>query len=125
MHEWQVINKLIISFCKASGLTVNHLKSTVHHEGISDTELSSYKNILPYTFNELSSGFRYLGYFLKTGTQHTVDWNWLVVRMENKINQWSNRWLSLGGRYILLKSVLEGQNVFLDVPRNSASLDLK
>jgi hypothetical protein len=112
LSEWQVINTLITHFCNASGLTVNPQKSTIHHEGISETDLSSYKNFLPYTFSKLSSGFRYLGYFLKTGTQRAADWNWLVIRMEKKLNLWTNRWLSLGGHFILLKSVLEGQNVY-------------
>jgi hypothetical protein len=99
-------------FCNASSLIVNPLKSTVHHKGISETELSSYKNFLPYTFIELSLEFWYLGYYLKTGTHRAADWNWLMVRMEKKINQWNNIWLSLGGHFILLKSVLEGQNVY-------------
>jgi hypothetical protein len=112
LSELKVINTLITHFCNASGLTVNPLKSTVHHEGISETELSSYKRFLPYTFNDLSSGLQYLGYFLKIGTQCVLDWNWLVVRMEKHINHWTNRWMSLGGCFILLKSVLEGQNVY-------------
>jgi hypothetical protein len=58
LSEWQVINNLIILFCKASGLTVNPLKSTVHHEGISETELSSYKTffLTPSTNSPRASG---------------------------------------------------------------------
>jgi hypothetical protein len=110
--EWQVIINLINRFSKASGLTVNPLKLTIHYEGVLEIELNCCKSFLPYTFNELSLGFRYLSYILKTGTQRATNWEWLVVRVANKINQWSNIWLSLGGRYILLKSVFEGQNVY-------------
>jgi hypothetical protein len=35
-----------------------------------------------------------------------------VAKISNKINFWGNRWLSLAGRYILVKSVLEGQTVY-------------
>jgi hypothetical protein len=40
------------------------------------------------------------------------DWNWLLAKMEKNIGLWCNRWLSLGGRYILLKSVLESQPIY-------------
>jgi hypothetical protein len=110
--EWQVINSLISFFCKASGLAVNLTKSTVHFEGLSDLEMNPFKILIPYTFSDLSLGFCYLGYFLNTGAQHAADWDWLVTRVSNKINLWCNRWLSLGGRYILVKTVLEGQSVY-------------
>jgi hypothetical protein len=112
LAEWQVIDSLIRCFCKASGLSVNLTKSTVHFEGLSDLELNPFKTLLPYTFSDLSLGFCYLGYFLKTGAQRAADWDWLVTRVSNKINLWCNRWLSLGGRYILVKMVLEGQSVY-------------
>jgi len=31
------------------------------------SELSPFDNLLPYSFIEISSGFGYFGYFLKTG----------------------------------------------------------
>jgi len=37
---------------------------------------------------------------------------WILTKVENKIHHWSYRWLSLGGRYILCKSVLESQHVY-------------
>ena len=55
--EWKVITRLINSFCRAFGMTVNQQKSSIHGEGIPDGELNSFKAILPYTFNELSVGF--------------------------------------------------------------------
>jgi hypothetical protein len=58
------------------------------------------------------SGFKYLGYFLKTGPHRANDWSWLLKKMEKKIDNWCYRWLSLGGRYTLLKVVLESQPVY-------------
>jgi hypothetical protein len=55
--EWREIDKLIFLFCKASGLSVNQTKSTVHFEGLTDLELVHYKSLLPYTFSDLSLGF--------------------------------------------------------------------
>jgi hypothetical protein len=36
----------------------------------------------------------------------------MLKKVEKKIGHWCNRWLSLGGRYILMKSVLEIQPVY-------------
>jgi hypothetical protein len=66
LHEWIEIDKIINLFCKASGLSVNQTKTTIHFEGLSEQELLPFKTILPYTFSDLSTGFKYLGYFLKT-----------------------------------------------------------
>jgi hypothetical protein len=110
--EWRVIDSIINFFCKASGLSMNLNKSTVHFEGLTDLELNIFKTLLPYSFNDLSFGFCYLGYFLKSRTHHSADWEWLISKISNKIGSWCNRFLSLGGRYILVKTVLEGQIVY-------------
>jgi hypothetical protein len=112
LHEWIEISKIINLFCKASGLTVNQAKTTVHYEGISEDDLAPFKSVLPYTFCDLSINFKYLGYFLKTGMQKAEDWGWLVSKLTKKIGLWCNRWLSMGGRYVLVKTVLEGQPIF-------------
>jgi hypothetical protein len=110
--EWKEIKSIIDLFCNAAGLTVNLKKSTIHSEGLMEVDLTPFKDLLPYSFSALSSGFKYLGYFLKTGPHRAADWSWLVSKLSQKIAGWYNRWLSLGGRYILIKSVLEGQPVF-------------
>jgi len=58
LQEWWEIDKIICLFCKASGLMVNQTKTIVHYAGLTDIELVPFKNILPYTFSELSSGFK-------------------------------------------------------------------
>jgi hypothetical protein len=95
-----------------SGLKVNPSKSTVHYLGLSETELAPFKLCIPYNFMDLSVGFKYLGYYLKAGLQKSEDWLWLINKVEKRINHWSYRWLSLGGRYTLCKVVLESQPVY-------------
>jgi hypothetical protein len=46
------------------------------------------------------------------GASSPEDWKWLVAHFEKRINFWCNKWLSLGGRYILVKSVLESLPVY-------------
>jgi hypothetical protein len=46
------------------------------------------------------------------GNYKAEDWGWLLSKYEKRIGHWCNRWLSLGGRFILIKAVLESQPVF-------------
>jgi hypothetical protein len=112
LTEWRVIDKLLTLFCKASGLAVNLSKSTAHYSGLSDQDLVDFKAALNFAFSDLNIGFRYLGYHLKTGTHRASYWDWIVAKISHKINLWANKWLSLAGRFILVKSVLEGQTVY-------------
>jgi hypothetical protein len=99
-------------FCTVSGLSINPLKSSVHYWGVSEAELLLLKGSIPYTFLDLKDGFSYLGYRLKPRASSPADWSWLVAIFERKISFWCNKWLSLGGRFILVKSVLEGLAVY-------------
>jgi hypothetical protein len=107
LNEWKEIEDTINFFYKASGLKVNVQKSTTLFAGLSDAELNPFRNILPYSFAPISTCFRYLGCYLSTGPHRNSDWNWLLTKLGNKIDLQCNRWLSLGGRYILVKSTLE------------------
>jgi hypothetical protein len=111
-REWKLIVDLLTLYCSASGLCINTQKTTVHYWGLKDEEMASFKDILPFTFTDLNNGFKYLGYYLKPGPSKSVDWSWLVAKFEKKISQWCNKWLSLGGRLILVKAVLESLAVF-------------
>lgn len=91
---------------------MNVSKSTVLYAGLMEEEINVFKALLLFNSVELSVGFNYLGFFLKTGLQKAEDWSWLLAKLEKRIGHWCNRWLSLGGRYILLKSVLESQLVY-------------
>lgn len=94
--EWKEILSLINNFCFASCLSVNPTKTTIHFEGLSEANLLPFKSFFPFNLCALSSGFKYLGYFLKTGPHRASDWDWLVSKFSNKIGKWSHRWLSLG-----------------------------
>jgi hypothetical protein len=74
--------------------------------------LNLLKTTFPHTFVHLSIGFKYLGYYIKADHYKTTDWDWLVTKVEKKVGHWCNRWLTIEGRYTLLKSVLEGQPIY-------------
>jgi hypothetical protein len=60
----------------------------------------------------LTESFKYLGYHIKADSLKSSDWNWLIAKVEKRIGPWCNCWFTLGGRYTLLKGVLEGQPVY-------------
>jgi hypothetical protein len=65
IEEWKEIERILCVFCGASGLMINVQKSTFHHFGVQHGILESIKGIYHFNFNDLSEGFRYLGFFLK------------------------------------------------------------
>jgi hypothetical protein len=77
-----------------------------------NTYLDQLKGIFPYNFTHIFSGLKYLGYFLKEDSYKLADWNWLIAKFEKKIGHWYTRWLSIGGRFTLIKYALEGQPVY-------------
>jgi hypothetical protein len=110
--EWREILNILPAYCYVSGLTINSKKTIVHYWGLAEQELNHLKAILPFTFVDLSYGFKYLGYYLKSRAAKTEDWGWLVAKIEKKIGLWCNKWLSIAGRLILVKAVFESQSVF-------------
>jgi hypothetical protein len=112
LQEWKEIDNILNIFCRATGMLVNLTKSTFHHSGIQGEVLENFKEVFPYNFVDLSEGFRYLGYFLKSRKYKAEDWRWLLAKFEKRIGHWCNRWLSLGGRFVLIKVVLESQPVY-------------
>jgi hypothetical protein len=55
---------------------------------------------------------KYLGFYLKPNGYRIMDWNWLIEKIEKRISNWTFLWLSLGGRLVLVKSVLQSIHVY-------------
>jgi len=60
----------------------------------------------------LHSGFTYLGYFLKPLGYRVNDGIWLLQKFEKRISNWTFQYLSLGGRLVLVQSVLSSIPVY-------------
>jgi len=73
LNERKEILDRILLFCKANGLLVNFSKTTVHYEGLSESELVPFISLLDFPFLALHLGFKYLGFYLKIGMQKVVD----------------------------------------------------
>jgi len=95
------IEGILSVFCKASGLEVNPQKSLLYTYGVQREVVDTFKVYLPYNFDELVDVINYLGYFIKLDNYKVADWRWLIKKFENRISQWCNYWLSLGGDLFL------------------------
>jgi len=112
LSEWIAISNILQVFCLVSGMSTNNTKTIIHYWGLEEAELIPFKIDTPFSFVILNSGFKYLGYYLNPSASKIVDWYWLAEKLEKKIGLWCINWLSLGGRFILVKVVLESQSVF-------------
>ena len=60
----------------------------------------------------IDSGFKYLGFMLKPMGYGLKDWRWIIKLFENNIGHWTHKFLSLGGRLILIRYVLSGIPIY-------------
>jgi hypothetical protein len=77
------------------------------HVGVSPEILQYLKDLLHFSCKELVVGFKYLGYLMKANCYKSEDWQWLIDKFQTRINHWCNKWLSLGGHFMLIKAILE------------------
>ena len=99
-------------FCKASGMIINEDKSYFYYAGLNESQLISIHNIFSFNMDKIEHGMKYLGFHLKPCRYLKKDWDWLITKVELRIKNWSFRWLSKGGKLILVKSVLEAIPVY-------------
>jgi hypothetical protein len=110
--EWTIIHSILTSFYDVSGLEINATKFVFLVSNAQDTLKFELKELFGIGSLELAEGFTYLGYFLKSSFYTKKDWIWLSDKFEGRIHNWQHRLLSMGGRYILIKAVLESLPVF-------------
>jgi hypothetical protein len=112
LAEWTIIHSLLNTFCAVSGLEINVHKSVFLVSNAQETLQTKLKELFGIESLELSEGFTYLGYYIKSSTYTKKDWIWLSGKFEGRIHNWRNRLLFMGGRYVLIKAVLESLPVF-------------
>lgn len=112
MATWLCIKSILDRFHKASGLAMNKAKTILYHNGVDEHLICRIAQIFDIQYKPLSDGIKYLGFRLKGRSYKSTDWRWLVDRFLNKLALWSFRTLSLGGRVVLVKSVLSQLLVF-------------
>ena len=93
-------------------MLINVNKSALLYSKLDDADLITMQNIFSFIVTKLEFGLKYLGFVLKPCRYYNKDWDWLVVKVEKRIKNWIFRWLSKGGKLILVKSILEAIPVY-------------
>ncbi|GAU10875.1 hypothetical protein TSUD_424580, partial [Trifolium subterraneum] len=93
-----------------SGLKVNFSKSMLVGVNISETWLHAAATALRCKVGKIP--FIYLGLSIGGDPRRLSFWEPVLNRIQNRLSGWRSRFLSFGGRLILLKSVLTSLPVY-------------
>ena len=85
-EEWIAFKVLLDTFCEASGMYINSEKSCFLFNNVDDGSLIRITRSLPFKTEHISSGFNYLGYFIKPLGYKVKDWSWLIKKFEKRIS---------------------------------------
>eukprot|EP00253_Pinus_taeda_P022878 PITA_22878 len=105
VKEAKAFKNILSLFSKASGMEINHAKSTIF---FFNTHLAIQKhlsNILGFRRGNLPS--KYLGAPLTSKPWQKHHWEKILAKLENKCRHWTHRALNFAGRLVLTKAILQ------------------
>ena len=82
-EEWMAFKVILETFCEAFGMRINLDKSCFLHNDLDADILCRITGLLPYRFEHLNNGFKYLGYFVKPLGYLVRGWHWILTKFEN------------------------------------------
>ena len=104
--------KLILSvFEKLSGLKINFHKSELFYFGQAKECLDQYSSIFGCKLD--SFPVKYLGIPMHFRKLSNNDWKVIEQRIERKLSSWKGKHMSVGGRLVLINSVLSSLAMFM------------
>ncbi|KAK9049762.1 hypothetical protein SSX86_031269, partial [Deinandra increscens subsp. villosa] len=105
--ERNVMNlcRLLRAFGLASGLRINLLKCNLYGIGVPNSEVDAFASVLKCKGG--SFPFKYLGLLVGPNMNRISHWKPVIETFEARLSRWKARYLSLGGRLVLAKAVLE------------------
>ncbi|GAU37373.1 hypothetical protein TSUD_22470 [Trifolium subterraneum] len=104
------LKTILRCFELASGLKVNFAKSSVMGVNVSADFLNLAERFLHCSIGSIP--FTYLGLPVGANPRKESTWKPLLVSLSRKLGVWRNRFISLGGRVVLLKSVMNSIPIF-------------
>lgn len=112
--------KLILcAFEQLSGLKINFHKSEIFCFGDAKEHEQAYSDL--FGCKAGAYPFRYLGIPMHFRKLRNAEWNSVIERIEKKLSSWKGKHLSVGGRLVLINSVLSSLPVymlsFFEIPR--------
>ena len=100
----RALRAALIIFESLSGLKVNFHKSLLIGVNISDSWMSKAATVLSCKVGKIP--FMYLGLPIGGNPRRLSFWDPIENRIKSRLSGWNSRFLSFGGRLILLKAVL-------------------
>lgn len=82
---------------------MNVLKYILIHNGIVGIVIKDISLLFGVGIRHIDEGITFLGFNMKPNKYGNKDWDWLVERFHKKLDCWKHRWLTIGGRMIMLK----------------------
>ncbi|OIS95712.1 cbl-interacting serinethreonine-protein kinase 9, partial [Nicotiana attenuata] len=109
-EQLKVLRMIFILFEATSGLHINWHKSFIYYVN-EVMELQSLADILGGNVGELPAV--YLRMPLGAKSKSKGIWNGVLEKCEKKLANWKNQYLSMGGRLILINSVLDAMPTYM------------
>ena len=110
--HWLYIHFILTRFGEATGLCINKTKSFLLYEFGDLNEICFIAEHIGINFMLAKEAFLYLGFKIKPCGYKCRDWLWLVDRFNMRINKWTHKWLSMGGRLIMVQAELSQLMVY-------------
>jgi hypothetical protein len=93
-------------------MTINISKSSIYFSNIEAETWNNMVDLLAFPTFQLEDGLKYLGLTLKKNKYGISNWKWLLSKVEKSVTFWCNRWISQGGRLVLIKLVIEAIPIY-------------
>jgi hypothetical protein len=117
--EAKRMKAILCAFGEVSGLKINFHKSELFCFGLSSEEENKYSELFGCSLGRYP--FKYLGIPMHYKKLLNADWKVVEHRFEKKLSSWKGKHLSVGGRLVLIESVLSSLAMFMmsffEVPR--------
>jgi hypothetical protein len=111
-REGRCLKKILQLYNTTTCMEINENKSTIYIVGFKGIHDLGIGVCFPFQHLEMLKGVKYSGFTLKPNCYGNADWYWLLSKIEKCISFWCNRWLSRGGRLVLINLVLEAILVY-------------
>jgi len=98
--------KIIRKFGDALGLHMNEAKSILIQNGCQDALVKDIYGVPGVTYSHVDKGITYLDFRLKPKGYKNNDWEQLVDKIKHKLDGWKHKYISMGGRSVMLKSIV-------------------
>lgn len=110
MEDSWAIKAIMRNFEIFSGLRVNFTKSKICGVNVRQEELEVMAAMVNYKTESLP--FKYLGVLVGSNPRRFSTWNAIMENFSRRLASWKARYISLGGRIVLINSVLSSLPVF-------------